>query len=60
MFGPVDVPLDDDRIASRAVVRIEAARSRELLAALRAQVAARSARKASGQLRVRVDPPDVF
>ncbi len=60
VFGPVDVPLDDDRIASRAVVRIEAARSRELLAALRAQVAARSARKASGQLRVRVDPPDVF
>ncbi len=60
VFGPVDVPTDDDRIVARAVVRIEAARSRELLTALRAQVAARSARKAHGQLRVRVDPPDVF
>lgn len=60
VFGPVDDVPDGDRIAARAVVRIEAARSKELLAALRAAVASRSARKATGRLRMRVDPPDVF
>lgn len=60
VFGPVDGVPDEDRISSRAVVRIEAARARELLEALRTGVAARSARKAGGRLRVRVDPPDVF
>ena len=60
VFGPVDDVPDGDRFAARAVVRIEAARSKELLAALRAAVASRSARKATGRLRMRVDPPDVF
>lgn len=60
VFGPVDDVREGDRLVSRAVVRIEPARARELLLALRAGVAARSARKAGGSLRVRVDPPDVF
>lgn len=60
VFGPVDAVPEEDRISSRAVVRLEAGRARELLAALRTGVAARSARKAGGRLRVRVDPPDVF
>lgn len=60
VFGPVEDVPDGDRIAARAVVRIEAARSKELLAALRAAVASRSARKTTGRLRMRVDPPDVF
>ncbi|GAA4527225.1 primosomal protein N' [Brachybacterium paraconglomeratum] len=60
VFGPVDLEGPDAADRARAVVRIEPARSRELAAALRAGVAARSARKARGSLRVRLDPPDVF
>ena len=60
VFGPVDLEGPDAAGRARAVVRIEPARSRELAAALRAGVAARSARKARGSLRVRLDPPDVF
>lgn len=60
VFGPVDLEGPDAAGRARAVVRIEPARSRELAVALRAGVAARSARKARGSLRVRLDPPDVF
>ncbi|MGP9536934.1 primosomal protein N' [Brachybacterium sp. AOP43-C2-M15] len=60
VFGPVDLEGPDAGGRARAVVRIEPSRSRELTAALRAGVAARSARKAKGSLRVRMDPPDVF
>ncbi|WP_152352938.1 primosomal protein N' family DNA-binding protein [Brachybacterium subflavum] len=59
-FGPVDVPEEDDRIRSRAVLRLPVERSRELADALRAGIAARSAHKDPGSLRVRLDPPDVF
>ena len=60
VFGPVDLEGPDAAGRARAVVRLEPSRSRELAAALRAGVAARSARKARGALRVRLDPPDVF
>ncbi|MCG7309125.1 primosomal protein N' [Brachybacterium sp. ACRRE] len=60
VFGPVDVPEEDDRIRSRAVLRLPVERSRELADALRAGIAARSAHKDPGSLRVRLDPPDVF
>lgn len=60
VFGPVDLEGPDAGDRARAVVRIDPARSRDLAAALRAGVAARSARKARGSLRVRMDPPDVF
>ncbi|WP_232820279.1 primosomal protein N' [Brachybacterium sp. YJGR34] len=60
VFGPVDLDGPSAAGRARAVVRLEPARSRELAAALRAGVAARSARKARGSLRVRLDPPDVF
>ncbi|GAB2543374.1 primosomal protein N' family DNA-binding protein [Brachybacterium huguangmaarense] len=60
VFGPVEAPAHEDRIESRAIVRIEPGRARALLTALRAGVAARTARKAPGRVRVRVDPPDVF
>lgn len=60
VFGPVDLEGPDAVGRARAVVRLEPSRSRELAAALRAGVAARSARKARGALRVRLDPPDVF
>ncbi|ASK66984.1 primosomal protein N' [Brachybacterium avium] len=60
VFGPVDLEGPELIDRSRAVVRLEPSRSRELADALRAGVAARSARKAKGSLRVRLDPPDVF
>src|SRR5699024_2540301 len=60
VFGPVDLEGADAAGRARAVVRLDPARSRELADALRAGVAARSARKAKGSLRVRLDPPDVF
>lgn len=60
VFGPVDVEEPGVQDRSRAVVRIEASRSRALSDALRAAVAARSARKDPGALRVRLDPPGVF
>ncbi|MBB5831423.1 primosomal protein N' family DNA-binding protein [Brachybacterium aquaticum] len=60
VLGPVDLEGLDDAGRARAVLRLEPQRSRELAAALRAGVAARSARKARGSLRVRLDPPDVF
>src|SRR5699024_2297127 len=60
VFGPVDLEGPDAAGRARAVVRLEPARSRELADALRAGIAARSARKAKGSLRVRLDPPDVF
>ncbi|MGP9734032.1 primosomal protein N' [Brachybacterium sp. AOP42-C2-15] len=60
VFGPVDLEGPDAAGRARAVVRIEPGRSRELALALRAGIAARSARKARGSLRVRLDPPDVF
>ncbi|PWH05920.1 primosomal protein N' [Brachybacterium endophyticum] len=60
VFGPLDVADEEDRIRSRAVLRLPVTRSRELAAALRAGVAARSAHKNPGSLRVRLDPPDVF
>lgn len=60
VFGPVDLEGPDSAGRARAVVRLEPARSRQLADALRAGIAARSARKAKGSLRVRLDPPDVF
>lgn len=60
VFGPVDLEGPDADGRARAVVRIEPHRSRELADALRAGIASRSARKAKGSLRVRLDPPDVF
>ncbi|HEX7349688.1 primosomal protein N' [Brachybacterium sp.] len=60
VFGPVDLEGPDAAGRARAVVRLEPARSRELADSLRAGIAARSARKAKGSLRVRLDPPDVF
>ena len=60
VLGPVDLEGPDQAGRSRAVLRLPPERSRELAAALRAGVAARSARKARGSLRVRMDPPDVF
>ncbi|MFE7604714.1 primosomal protein N' [Brachybacterium paraconglomeratum] len=60
VLGPVDLEGPDQAGRSRAVLRIEPRRSRELAAALRSGVAARSARKDRGSLRVRLDPPDVF
>lgn len=60
VFGPVDLEGPDAAGRARAVLRLDPRRSRELADALRAGVAARSARKARGSLRVRLDPPDVF
>lgn len=60
VFGPVDLEGPDAAGRARAVVRLEPSRSRELAAALRAGVAARSAPRALRALRVRLDPPDVF
>ena len=60
VFGPVELEGPDQAGRARAVLRIEPRRSRELAAALRSGVAARSARKDRGSLRVRLDPPDVF
>jgi primosomal protein N' (replication factor Y) len=60
VFGPVDLPTDEDRITTRAVLRLPIGRSRELADAIRAGIAARTARKAPGSLRARLDPPDVF
>jgi len=60
VFGPVDLEGPDAAGRARAVVRLEPSRSRELADSLRAGIAARSARKAKGSLRVRLDPPDVF
>ena len=60
VFGPVDLEGPDAAGRARAVVRLDPRRSRELADALRAGVSARSARKARGSLRVRLDPPDVF
>ena len=60
VLGPVDLEGPDQAGRARAVLRIEPRRSRELAAALRSGVAARSARKDRASLRVRLDPPDVF
>lgn len=60
VLGPVDLEGPEQAGRARAVLRIEPRRSRELAAALRSGVAARSARKDRGSLRVRLDPPDVF
>lgn len=60
VFGPVDLEGPEADGRARAVVRLDPRRSRELADALRAGVSARSARKARGSLRVRLDPPDVF
>lgn len=60
VFGPVDLEEGAGARGARAVLRLEPQRSRELTEALRAGVAARSARKRPGSLRVRLDPPDVF
>ena len=59
-FGPVELDGPGQAGTARAVLRIPPQRSGELTAALRAGVAARSARKDRGSLRVRLDPPDVF
>lgn len=60
VFGPVDLPPTEGRDLSRAVLRIDPARVRDLADVLRAGVATRTARKLPGSLRVRLDPPDVF
>ncbi|MDO5661368.1 MAG: primosomal protein N' [Brachybacterium sp.] len=62
VFGPVDGIREDRQHEeqSRVVLRIDPARARELAAALQAGVAHRSAHKAPGSLRVRLDPPAVF
>ncbi|WP_010534631.1 primosomal protein N' [Brachybacterium squillarum] len=60
VFGPVDLERPEDAGRARAVLRIEPGRAPQLAEALRAGVAARSARKDRGSLRVRLDPPDVF
>lgn len=62
VLGPVPVehvghgPVDGDRSAERALVRIELGRGRELAAALHAARAARSARKDRDPARARMDP----
>src|SRR5699024_9573729 len=60
VLGPVDLDGPEPDVRARAVLRIEPRRSRELADALRAGVAARSARQAGGSLRVRLDPPYVL
>jgi len=67
VLGPVELdPAPDGRdvrgdgeVRERALVRVPRARGRELAAALHVAQAARSARKASDPVRVRMDPPDI-
>lgn len=60
VFGPIELDPAEGRERARSVVRLPLARGRELADALRAGVSLRSAHKAAGSLRVRLDPPDVF
>jgi primosomal protein N' (replication factor Y) len=67
VLGPVELdPAPDgrdvrgDEVArERALVRVPRARGRELAAALHVAQAARTARKATDPVRVRMDPPDI-
>src|SRR5699024_8809788 len=60
VLGPGDLVGPEPDVRARAGLRIEPRRSRGLADALRAGVAARSARMAGGSLRVRLDRPDDF
>jgi len=71
LLGPVDVAQPDQQLAEvgsagesearlRALVRAPLAGRKALCAALQAVAAARSARKESGSVRIRVDPADLF
>ena len=67
VLGPVELdPAPDGRdvrgdeeARERALVRVPRARGRELAAALHVAQAARTARKATDPVRVRMDPPDI-
>ncbi len=68
VLGPVEIgpvegkPAPDsaaDEVRERALVRAPRTEGRSLAAALHAAQAARTARKAAGSVRVRMDPPDV-
>ena len=67
VLGPVELePAPDSRdprgegeARERALVRVPRAHGRELAAALHVAQAARTARKATDQVRVRMDPPDI-
>lgn len=60
VFGPVEVEDDPEDARVRAVLRVVPESAAALADALRAAVAARSARKAPGSVRVRMDPPAVL
>ena len=67
VLGPVELdPAPDGRdvrgdeeARERALVRVPRARGRELAAALHVAQSARTARKATDLVRVRMDPPDI-
>jgi primosomal protein N' (replication factor Y) len=67
VLGPVEVdgvgappgPADDDGPRERSLLRVPRTRGRALAAALRTAQAARTARKATDPLRVRLDPAEI-
>ena len=66
VLGPVELepapdadPRRDDEVRERALVRVPRAQGRALADALHVAQAARTARKATDPVRVRMDPPDV-
>ena len=63
VLGPVEIePADarpDDEVRERALVRVPRGEGRALAHALHVAQAARTARKATDPVRVRMDPPDV-
>jgi len=64
VLGPVELdPVPDaradDEVRERALVRVPRAEGRALAQALHVAQAARTARKATDPVRVRMDPPDV-
>ena len=63
MLGPVELDPTDGggevEVRERALVRVPRTHGRELAAALHVAQAARTARKATDPVRVRMDPSDV-
>jgi primosomal protein N' (replication factor Y) len=68
VLGPVELDLApdardirgaDDEVRERALVRVPRAQGRALAVALQVAQAARTARKATDPVRVRMDPPEV-
>lgn len=60
VFGPVEVEEDPEGARVRAVLRVPPEAAPHLADALRAAVVSRSAHKAPGSARVRMDPPAVL